>query len=214
LTGTKNQRGWREWGRTEWRTEWGPTPLWAIDKAPKLVQCIKDDVTLAVVADATDAKAMESLNVKGLDTTIVCIGSVLSDSILVVLNLEEIGVKRIFAKAISTPHVRILKKLGVMEILFPEKDIALSLAERLHNPNLIDYLPFMEGYGVIELEVPQSLIGKTLRGADMINRFGVQVVAIKEIIPEGINFIPTGNNVYPITTRCTGFLLRCALKNP
>jgi trk system potassium uptake protein TrkA len=167
----------------------------AIDKAPELVQRIKDDVTHAIVADATDAKAMESLNIKDVDTTIVCIGSVLSDSILVVLNLEEIGVKRIFAKAISTPHVRILKKLGVMEILFPEKDIAISLAERLHNPNLIDYLPFMEDYGVIELEVPKSLIGKTLREADMINRFGVQVVAIKEIIPERINFIPTGNFV-------------------
>ena len=167
----------------------------AIDKAPESVQHIKDEVAHAVVADATDAKAMESLNIKEVDTTIVCIGSVLSDSILVVLNLEEIGVKRILAKAISMPHVRILKKLGVMEILFPEKDIAISLAERLNNPNLIDYLPFMEGYGVIELEVPKSLIGKTLRDADMINRFGVQVVAIKEIIPERINFIPTGDFV-------------------
>ena len=47
----------------------------------------------------------------------------------------------------------------------------------------------------MELEVPKSLIGKTLRDADMINRFGVQVVAIKEIIPERINFIPTGDFV-------------------
>lgn len=45
------------------------------------------------------------------------------------------------------------------------------------------YLLFMEEYGVIELRVPKGLIGKTLQEANMINRFGVQVVAIKEIIP-------------------------------
>jgi trk system potassium uptake protein TrkA len=165
----------------------------AIDCDSNSVQNIKDEVTHAVVADATDIKAIESLDIKEVDTAIVCTGSVLSASILAVLNLQEIGVARVYAKAISEPHVRILKKLGVTEILFPEKDIAISLAERLHNPNLIDYLPFMEEYGIMELEVPKYLIGKTLREVNMINRYGVQVVAIKELIPEKMNFIPTGD---------------------
>jgi len=167
----------------------------AIDKDSTCVQGIKDDVTHAVVADTTDGKTLESLHIKNVDTAIVCIGSILSASILTVLNLQEIGVKKIIAKAISAPHVRILNKLGVTEILFPEKDIAVSLAQRLHNPNLIDYLPIMEDYGIIELEVPNNFIGKTLKEVDMINRYGVQVVAIKEIIPQKMNFIPTGNFV-------------------
>ena len=162
----------------------------AIDKNPDLVQNIKDDVTQAIVADATDARTIESLGVKDVDTAVVSIGSVLSNSILAVLNLQEVGVKHIIAKAINDPHRRILEKLGVHEISFPEKDNAILMAERLHNPNLIDYLPFMEGYGIIELAVPKSFIGQSLRQINLTNRYGVQIVAIKEMVPERMHFIP------------------------
>ena len=167
----------------------------AVDKDPARVQGIKDRVSRAVVADCTDRKVLESLGVREIDTAIVCTGSVLSDSILVTLNLKEIGVKRVLAKAVSEPHGRILRKLGVSEVLFPEKDIAVSLAEKLHNPNMLDYLPFTEGYKIIELAAPKSFIGKTLRDLDLINRYGVQVLAIKEIIPDRMNLIPTARFV-------------------
>ena len=163
-----------------------------IDKNVSRVQEIKDQVSQAVVADATDRKAMESLGVKDMDAAVVCIGSVLSDSILATLNLKEIGVKRVLAKAMTEAHGRILNKIGASEIYFPEKDQATSLAERLHNPNMLDYLPFAEGYSIIELAPPKSFIGKALQELDLINRYGVQVVAVKEIIPDRLNLIPTG----------------------
>jgi trk system potassium uptake protein TrkA len=60
---------------------------------------------------------------------------------------------------------------------------------------MLDYLPFMEGYGIIELAPPKSFIGKTLKELDLINRFGIQVMAVKEIIPERMNMIPTAQFV-------------------
>jgi len=167
----------------------------AIDKKPDLVQDIKDNVTQAIVADATNARTIESLGIKHVDTAVVSIGSVLSNSILAVLNLQEIGIKHIVAKAINDPHRRILEKLGVDEIPFPEKDNAILMAERLHNPSLIDYLPFMKGFGIIELSVPKNFIGQTLRQINLTNRYGVQVVAIKEMLSEKIHFIPKADHV-------------------
>ncbi len=161
-----------------------------IDKNPALVQNIKNQVTQAVVADATDAVALQELGVKDVDTAIVSIGSVLGNSILTVLNLQEAGIPHIVAKAISDPHRKILEKLGVKDISFPEKDMALSMAAHLDNPNLIDYLAFMEGYGIIELSVPRKFVGKTLKQINLTNKYGVQVVAIRELVPEGIRFIP------------------------
>ncbi|MBU0991345.1 MAG: TrkA family potassium uptake protein [Proteobacteria bacterium] len=167
----------------------------AIDKHANPVQEIKDKVSRAVVCDAADPKALSELGLKTMDAVIVCIGSILSNSILVTLNLKELGVRNIIAKAISEPHGRILQKIGAMDVYFPEKDSALSLANHLHNPNVIEYLPFLEGFSIIQLAPPRKFIGKTLKELDLINRFGVQVVAIKEIIPENINMIPTGNFV-------------------
>ncbi len=162
-----------------------------IDKNPDLIQDIKADVSQAVVADATDRKAMEALGLKQMDAAVVCIGTVLSNSILATLNLKEVGVERVFAKAMSDAHGRILSKIGATEVLFPEKDMAISLAERLHNPNMLDYLPFLDGYSIIQFAPPKSFIGKSLRELNLINQYGIQVVAVKEIVSDLMNLIPT-----------------------
>ncbi len=167
----------------------------AIDKDRVRIQEIKDMVSRAVVADATDRKVMECLGIHEMDAAVVCIGSVLSDSILATLNLKDLGVKNILSKAVSENHARILLKVGATEFLFPEKDIAISLAERLHNPNILDYLPFMEGYSIIQLAVPVEFIGKSLKEINLINLYGVQIIGIKEIVPERLNLIPTGKFV-------------------
>ena len=167
----------------------------AIDKRPDLVQEIKDSVNQAIVADATERKTLEAMGLKQMDAAVVCIGSVLSNSILATLNLKDIGVKRVLAKALSEAHGRILYKIGASEVFFPEKDLALSLAERIHNPNMIDYLPFLEGYSIIELSPPQDFIGKSLRELDLINRLGIQIIAVKEVIKDQLVFIPTAKFV-------------------
>jgi trk system potassium uptake protein TrkA len=167
----------------------------AIDKNKQRVQEIKDSVSQAVIADATDRKAIESLSIKEMDAAVVCIGSDLSASILATLNLNDIGVKRVLAKAITESHGRILYKVGALEVLFPEKDLSISLAERLHNPSVLDYLPFLEGYSMIERVIPKSFIGKELKDLDLINQYGIQVLAIKNILPDQLNMIPTGKCV-------------------
>jgi trk system potassium uptake protein TrkA len=166
-----------------------------IDINPKLVQEIRDQVSRAVIADATDAQAMKELELAHMDAVVVGIGSVLNSSILATLNVKDLGARKVVAKAVSEAHGRILRKIGADEIYFPEKDLALTAAQRLDNPNVLDYLPFLEGYSIVQLAPPPSFIGKSLIQLDLINRFGVQVIAIKELVPENVLMIPTGRFV-------------------
>ena len=163
-----------------------------IDINPRQVQEIRDQVSRAVIADATDLQALRELELETMDAVVVSIGSVLNSSILATLNVKDMGVKRVVAKAVSNAHGRILQKIGADEIYFPEKDIALTAAQRLDNPNVLDYLPFMEGYSIVELAPPREFIGKTLIELDLINNLGIQVVAVKELVPERVVMIPTG----------------------
>jgi len=168
----------------------------AIDRDPALIQDIKDQVSQAVVADSTDIKALEELGLASMEAVVVCIGdSSLSNSILTTLNLNELGVKRLLAKAVSEPHARILKKIGAQEVFFPEKDQAILLGEKLHNPNVLDYLPFIEGYSMVQIATPGKFVGKSLKELDLINQYGVQVVAVKEVIPKRVVMIPTAGCV-------------------
>jgi trk system potassium uptake protein TrkA len=96
---------------------------------------------------------------------------------------------------VSEAHGRILQKIGADEVYFPEKDLALTVAQRLDNPNVLDYLPFMEGYSIVQLAPPGEFIGKQLADLDLINRYGIQVIAVKELVPENVVMIPTGRFV-------------------
>jgi trk system potassium uptake protein TrkA len=166
-----------------------------IDINPRQVQEIRDQVSRAVIADATDPQALKELELEKMDAVVVSIGSVLNSSILATLNVKDMGVKRVVAKAVSNAHGRILQKIGADEIYFPEKDIALTAAQRLDNPNVLDYLPFMEGYSIAQLAPPREFIGKSLIELDLINKHGIQVVAVKELVPENVVMIPTGRFV-------------------
>ena len=162
----------------------------AIDISKSQVQKIKDFISQAIVADATDREVLESLGLSHVDAAVVCIGTRMQASILATLHLKELGTKNILAKATSEEHGRILRKIGANEIFFPEKDLAIGVASRLDNPNMLDYLPFIEGYSIVELAPPKDFVGKKLKELDLINRFGIQVIAIKEILPKGLTLIP------------------------
>ncbi len=73
--------------------------------------------------------------------------------------------------------------------------MAISLAERMHNPNMLDYLPFLEGYSITKLPAPKEFIGKALQELDLINRFGVQVVIVQEAVPQNMKIVPTAKFV-------------------
>lgn len=163
-----------------------------IDKNARQVQEIRDQISQAVVADATDPQALRELELERMDTVVIGIGSILNSSILATLNVKDLGVRRVVAKAVSEAHGRILQKIGANEIYFPEKDLAFSVAQKLDNPNVLDYLAFMEGFSIAQMAPPGDFIGKTLMELDLINRYGVQVIAVKEIVPENVVMIPTG----------------------
>ena len=151
-----------------------------IDSSPEKIQDITASVSQAVVADSTRKKQMASLPLNKVDSVVVCIGEDLEASLLTVLNLKELGVKHIIAKSSSPAHTVILEKLGVSDIFHPERDMSISLAERMNRPNMLDYLPFMEGFSIIELACPEKFIGKSLKELSLTSKYGVQVIAIRD----------------------------------
>lgn len=163
----------------------------AIDKNKEIVQKIKEFSTQAVVADATDKDTLTALGVQDVDVAVIGLGTSLDASVLVTLYLKEMGVKEIVAKAITEDHGKILRTIGATEIIFPEKDIAIKVSRSVSSPNLLDYLPLAEGYSIVEIAPPSSFIGKSIRNLQLRNRYTVQIIAVKELIPERINFIPS-----------------------
>jgi len=159
----------------------------AVDIDEKAVDDIKDSVTQAVVANASDKKAMLAIDIGSFDTVIVSLGERVDATILVALFLKKSGVKEILVKAISEDHAEALESVGATTVVIPERDMALKIADSLITPNLIDFIPVSEGLSIVEMTPPSDCIGKTLAELKIRNRYGLQVLAVKtgEIAGDG-----------------------------
>lgn len=151
----------------------------AIDTGSEAVALVADAVTHAVVADGQDKEVLRTLGVGQMDCAIVAIGSDLAASVLVTMNLKELGVGHIICKAHDQVHRRVLEKLGADRVLIPEQDQAVRLARSLSRPNVLDYIELSEEYGIVEVPVPTSWEGKDLRQLNVRAKLGVNIIAFR-----------------------------------
>jgi trk system potassium uptake protein len=170
----------------------------AIDRDPELVRAAAEMAREAVTADATDASALEAVGIAEVDVAIVSLGERLDVITLAALHLRELNVPYIAVKALSEEHGRILKAIGIHEIIHPEKDAATRLARRLVRQDVLDYLPWKAGYSIIEIAAPPEFIGKSLRDLALRNKLHVQLIAIQRgtemrIVPRAEDTIEEGD---------------------
>jgi len=164
----------------------------AIDSDRIKVQDMQDHCHQAIVADATDKRFLQNIEVGRFDGFIVSTGDVEHASILITLHLREMDAKRIIVKANSVDHSKILLAVGADEAIIPEEEIAVKLAKSLAQPNLLDFLPLSEEYSIAELAPPNHFIGKSLIDLGLRSKYHVEVIAIKDVLTGEFKFIPGG----------------------
>jgi trk system potassium uptake protein TrkA len=169
----------------------GGVEVIACDVDEEKVREISEYVSLAYVLDATDAKALKESGIANVDVAVVSVGENIEASILIVVQLKELGVKEVVAKAITPLHGKVLEKLGVDRVVYPEKEMAIRVAHSLLVGEFIEEIPIGEKHSLFELKAFDFMLGKTLGELDVRRRFGVSVLAIKR----GENLIvnPTGD---------------------
>lgn len=150
-----------------------------VDGDEARVQQLADVITHALQIDATDEKALRAAGIQDVDVAVVSIGENIESSLLVVMQLRELGIGTIVAKAVTPLHGRILEKLGVSRVIFPEREMAIRLAHSLVMPNVIDYIELSRDFSIVEVPAPEAFIGRTLKQLELRPRLGLTLIAIK-----------------------------------
>jgi trk system potassium uptake protein TrkA len=150
-----------------------------VDGDESRVQQLADLVTHVLQLDATDERALRAAGIQDVDVAVVSIGENIESSLLVVMLLRELGIKTIVAKAVTPLHGRILEKLGVSRVIFPEREMAIRIAHSLVMPNVIDYIELSRDFSIVEVPAPPQFVGHTLREIELRPRLGLTLIAIK-----------------------------------
>lgn len=153
-----------------------------IDRNEHIIEEFGNRVALAIAMDATDKKTMLSQGILDFDAVVVAIGEDFEQLLLCTTLLMDIGVKRIMARARGKNQRLILEKIGVEEILSPEDEVGINVAERLMNPSIVSYLDLPDEFCIMEVAAPPDVIGRSLLDIDLRRRYNLNLITMKRSV--------------------------------
>ncbi|MCD5414552.1 MAG: TrkA family potassium uptake protein [Clostridiales bacterium] len=165
----------------------------AIDSSEEIIQNMAPNVTHAVQAEATDEYALKSLGIGNFDVAIISIAGNIQSSIMAALIVKELGVKYIVGKAQSELHAKVLTKIGVDRVVFPEREMGKRVARNLVESNIVDFIELSPEYSIGETKLPDKWVNKTLADIDVRVNYNVSVMAVKN--GSKINVAPKATDV-------------------
>jgi len=151
----------------------------AVDINREAVEAIRDDVTLAVCLNATDAEAVRSQGIDKVDVAIVGMGTSFEDNVMTTVMLKQMGVKRVISRTTMQIRGDILRQVGADDVVNPERESAHRWCNQLLAPAIVTQFELGEGYSLAQVVAPEAFHGKTLSQLSLRQKHNVNVVAIR-----------------------------------
>jgi len=151
----------------------------AVDVDAERVLSLKERVTEAITADVTNPDVIKELDVKRFDAVILCMSNHFEAQIMALSFLKEGGAGKVIVKTNSQVQKRILKRLGADEVIEPEQDAAELLSHKLTLDNIRDMFEF-KGSFIADVQLPESMSGKTIKELDLRKLYNVTVLLVKK----------------------------------
>ncbi len=129
--------------------------------------------------DELTRENLEAIGLQECDVVIIGIGEQIDVSILATLTVLRLGVKRVIAKAKSAEQGEVLTTLGA-EVVYPEKDMAVRLANKLIAPHVLEYISLSEDIDIMEIVLTERVHGKTVLELNLRGQFGLNIIAVEQ----------------------------------
>lgn len=158
--------------------ERGHTVL-GIDRDRAAVQLLADELTQALILDATDEDALRSVDIALYDAVVVAINDDFEDELLTTLTLKNLGVRRVMGVASDERQKTILLKIGADDVVMPEHDTGRRLGLLLALPALVDRLTLSGEHSIAVLHMPTAFADRTLDQIDLNAKYNVTLLAVR-----------------------------------
>ncbi len=150
-----------------------------VDEREELIQELSSSFPDCHIGNCTNENVLKSLDVKSFDICFVTIGTNFESSLIITILLKKLGAKKIIAKASQEIQANILTTIGATEVVYPERDIAQSLAVKYSASNVFDYLELSDEYGIFEIPVISYWVGQSIIKIDVRKKYKINIIAIK-----------------------------------
>jgi len=166
-----------------------------IDNRQTRVQMAKDQLNKVYRADATNKEALEQIGLAEVSHVLISVGDSLAASSMIAMYAKEMEIPRVWVKAVSADHQRLLYKLGVDEVIIPERMAAVQLASKVAIPGFLQYATFDPEVSFQELTI-DKWAGKSLRELDLTRKHQIQVISVKKGDSDVFEYTPDPDYIF------------------
>lgn len=161
----------------------------ALDRDPDRVDEISRRVTRAAVGDGSELKTLERAGGIDADAAVISTGDDITASAMTALACRDLDLPEVYVKVVSRDHARLIEKIGVTETIFPERESGTRLGKRISSRLLLNYVDLGAEFGLQEMAVPSTWVGRSLRELQLRRRHSITVVAVHDMLT---------NTMYPV----------------
>lgn len=174
-------------------------PVLAVDAQESSINAIQDRVGQAICMKITDADCLESLGIADMDTVIIALGDNFAESVLITALLKQkLGIRRVITRAISHIHKEILSLVGADQVILPEQEQGIALADSLALALGRSVVRLAKNCVVIELNAPKKFVGKRLKDLKLYETYHISCIGHRfheDIIPSGEEYLVSDGDI-------------------
>lgn len=149
-----------------------------LDKDEALVRREADRATHGAIGDAQDMQVLRAAGAEDCDCAIVAIGEDLAASVVITMNLRDLGVPMIVCKARDEVYKRALERVGADRVVIPEREMAIRMVQSLRSASFLDYIELSGEYAIAEIAAPKGWVGSTLAGLNVRAKYLVNILSL------------------------------------
>ena len=177
----------------------------AVDAKESNIASIKHHVAQAMCLELTDEASLEAIGIDEIDVVVIGIGENFAQAILIAAILKKrFKTCKVIARANNTVQEEILTLIGVDQVIRPEQETAIELADTLSSP-FTNLARLNNEFSIGLIATPTDFIGKTIEEVNLYDNYKVNCFAIKRddlfisvnqsyVILENDKLVVSGNN--------------------
>lgn len=133
-----------------------------IDTDPLKVQDIADEISDALILDATSEDALIEIGINAFDTVVVTMLDDFEACALTTISLKRLGVPNVIGVVHTERHKEILLRIGADRVIQPIHESGDRLAYDLAVTGILDSITLNDQLEIVEVTVPVQMCGQPI----------------------------------------------------
>ena len=139
---------------------------------------------------AIDDKDENIQEIADVDVAIIAVAENMEASITATMQVKDLGVPLVLAKAMNSLHGRILEKIGADQVIYPERSMGIRVARNFTASGFEDVFELSTEFSMAEFRIPNEWVGKSLSEIRLREQHHINLVAVKHGDSVNVNLNP------------------------